>query len=401
MNLHLMKNAIIVFFLILTFGTSMSAQVATISQIDGVYMVITNKYAPDKRTAILDLKFDVDIEKNLLTVTGETNVPAALDEMRQMLYNYTIKDLVERLPSKSLNGYEFGVVTLSVANIRLKPFHPAELVTQALMGTPVTVLKEGEDNWFLVQTPEGYIGWVDDAGIQTFTKKEMDSWYKDDKLIFTDVYGFVYAEENEKGGTISDITAGGILQLKSSTKNGYKVALPDGREGYISKKSATPLKKWIKGLNPDPNDIIKTAKKFLGVPYLWGGTSPKGMDCSGFTKTVYFLNGILLARDASQQCLYGEEVDVSGGYDKLKRGDLLFFGPKPQEGKPQRITHVGIYMGNKEFIHAAGMVRINSFDSQSPIFSAYRTGMLVSARRILTKLDSPGILKLSIKNYIK
>jgi len=125
------------------------------------------------------------------------------------------------------------------------------------------------------------------------------------------------------------------------------------------------------------------------------------MDCSGFTKTVYFLNGILLARDASQQCLYGEEVDVSSGYDKLKRGDLLFFGPKPQEGKPQRITHVGIYMGNKEFIHAAGMVRINSFDSQSPIFSAYRTGMLVSARRILTKLDSPGILKLSIKNYIK
>ena len=396
-----MKNIAVVLLLILILGTGMSAQVATISQIDGVYMVITDKYAPDKRTAILDLKFDLDMPRNILTVSGETTVPAALEDMRKMLYNYTINDVVERLPSKSLNGYEFGVVTLSVANIRSKPFHPAELVTQALLGTPVTILKEGDDHWFLVQTPEGYIGWVDDAGVQSFNKKEMEGWYRADKVIFTDVYGFVYEDENAKGGTISDITAGGILQIKSTGKNGYKVALPDGREGFVSKKSASPLKKWIKGQNPDSNTIIKTAKKFLGVPYLWGGTSPKGMDCSGFTKTVYFLNGIMLARDASQQCLYGEEVDVSKGYENLKRGDLLFFGPKPEEGKKQRITHVGIYMGNKEFIHAAGMVGINSFDPASPVFSAYRTGMLVSARRILTKVDSPGVKKISVSDYIK
>jgi hypothetical protein len=379
------------------FGLTMFAQEIGLSFFDGVIMLLNNKYAPDKRTAILDIKFDV--KENAVTISGETNIPVAKEELKELLKNYLVTDKMELLPSKSLKGFEKAVVTLSVGNLRSEPNHSAELITQALMGTSLIVLKKGPDDFYLVQTPDNYIGWIDDAGVQTFNESDFKKWMSADKIIFTDIYGFVYENEGMKSGTISDITAGGILLLKSVTKKGYLVELPDGREGFIPVKLAKPLKKWLKGLKPDPNEIIKTAKKFLGIPYLWGGTSPKGLDCSGFTKTVYFLNGILLARDASQQCLYGEDVDIKQGFDKIKRGDLLFFGPKPEPGSKQRITHVGIYLGNKEFIHAAGRVRINSFDSESPIYSEYRSSMLVFVRRILTSLDTPGIIKLTAKNF--
>ncbi len=385
--------------LLLILGFTMYAQQGSDESVRNIIEQVKLKHAPDKRTAL----FNIDFRSNggELTLQGETNLNKAKEELLVALKGYKINDEIEVLPSKDLEGYDKGVVTISVANLRAKPDHPAEMVTQALLGTPLEVLKSTEDNWYLVQTPEGYLGWLDDGGLHLFNGKEMNEWTRSDKLIYTDTYGFVMASEDPKSGTVSDITAGGILKLTGTTKKGYKVAFPDGRSGFLPRKSASPLKKWLKGLKTDPNEIIKTAKKFLGVPYLWGGTSPKGMDCSGFTKTVYFLNGIMLARDASQQELYGEKIDVAAGYENLKRGDLLFFGPKPAPGKPQRITHVGIYIGNLEFIHAAGMVGINSFDPASPIFSEYRTGMLVSARRVLTSLDTPGIIKLTPENYIK
>lgn len=380
-------------FLILILGITMQAQQFTEEQISNAIAGVKKKYAPDKRVALFDVQFSITGKD--LTLTGETNLKEAKAELLSSLKQFNISDEIKLLPSDELNGYVKGVVNLSVANIRSKPDHPAELITQALLGTPLEILKEGPDEWYLVQTPEGYIGWLDHSGFQSFTTDEMQKWMKSDKLIYTDIYGFVYSGEDQKGGTISDITGGGVLKLEGKGKNFFKVEFPDGRKGFVPKTAALPVKEWLMGLKQAPKDVENTAKKFLGVPYLWGGTSPKGMDCSGFTKTVYFLNGIVLARDASQQELYGEPVDISNGYGNLKTGDLLFFGPEPVEGKPQRITHVGIYLGDLKFIHAAGMVGINSFDPNSPIFSEYRTGMFISAKRILTSKNYPGILRLT------
>ena len=99
-------------------------------------------------------------------------------------------------------------------------------------------------------------------------------------------------------------------------------------------------------------------KKFIGVPYLWGGTSSKGFDCSGFTKTVYLMNGIIIPRDASQQVNEGLLVDADRNWDKLQEGDLMFFGYY-KNGK-RRIDHVAIWIGNGKFIQASKNVRINS-----------------------------------------
>src|SRR5699024_4878699 len=99
--------------------------------------------------------------------------------------------------------------------------------------------------------------------------------------------------------------------------------------------------------------LVATAKTMTGAPYLWGGTSTKGMDCSGFTKTIFFMNGWVIPRDASQQVHAGESIDTSEGFDNLRPGDLLFFGRPATETSPQRVVHVGMWIGNNEFIHSS------------------------------------------------
>jgi cell wall-associated NlpC family hydrolase len=124
---------------------------------------------------------------------------------------------------------------------------------------------------------------------------------------------------------------------------------------------------------------------------LWGGTSAKGMDCSGFTKMVYFLNGIVLERDASQQVNQGSLIDTQNGFDKLQTGDLLFFGEHKTDSTKERVTHVAIYLGNYQYIHEAGRVKINSFDKDASNFNEYRLKHFIRAKRILNSIDKNGI----------
>ena len=373
-----------------TFFTNINAQ-SEMEKVNSILKEVKEKFAPDKRTAIFDL--EVNESESKLIIKGETNLPQAKSELEKTLkevgLNFT--DEIDILPSKDLGNKIYGVINLSVANFRSKPDHPAELVTQAILGTPVKVFNKGEDGYYLVQTPDGYISWLDDDGVEFMNEAEMNDWLSSPKIIYLKEYGFSYSVADVKSQTVSDLAAGNLLKIMGEDSDFYLVNYPDGRTAYVKKDEAKLFNDWYNSLNPTGETILKTAYRFMGIPYLWGGTSTKGMDCSGFTKTVYYLNGIVLQRDASQQVNTGELVETNDGWQNLQAGDLLFFGRKADENRKERITHVAIYIGDGDFIHAAGRVKINSFNPEKSYYSDYRKSGFIRAKRILTSVGKNGI----------
>lgn len=347
---------------------------------------ISQKYVPDKRVNVFDVT--VYEQGNVLIFKGETTVKEAKYELLSKLKenSVTVVDSIVVLPSSELGHKIYGVISVSVANMRAKPAHQAELVNQVLMGNNVKILKR-HGYWYFVQTepPENYLGWIEEGGLKIFDVDEFKKWEKMEKVIFTDYFGFVYSQKDRKSIPVSDLVMGNILGFVGDEGKWIIVVLPDGRTGYVEKNQVENLEKWRRRVSLNVANLISTAKKFVGFPYLWGGTSVKGFDCSGFTKVVFKMNGFELPRDADQQSHLGVEIDPGKDFENLKPGDLLFFGQRAEEGKPEKITHVGIYLGNKEFIHCSGKVSVDSFDPKASNFNEYRYKTFVKAKRLLEK----------------
>lgn len=365
-------------------------------ELNSILSKVKEEFAKDKRTVI----FDVTINKkeNVFVLEGETNLRVAYKKLTDELDKTTTKyeNNITLLPSKKLGVNKFAIVNLSVANLRVKPEHSAEMATQSLLGTAVKVFNK-VNGWYQIQTPDNYLGWVDKDGIYLTDLSGVNKWISSKKVIYTNEFGFVYSLPNKNSQRVSDIVMGDLLKVLGKEDNFVKVEYPNGRVGYIESEFCEDFNTWLNNTVPTEKSIVETAKKFIGMPYLWGGTSVKAMDCSGFTKTVYFMNGVLLQRDASQQVLTGELVDTKNGFENCKPGDLLFFGTKASENKPEKITHVAIYIGNNEFIHSAGEISIDSFDKNKPNFNEYRLNQFIRAKRILNSLDKNGIYLL--KNF--
>ncbi|KAB4793680.1 NlpC/P60 family protein, partial [Bacteroides thetaiotaomicron] len=167
----------------------------------------------------------------------------------------------------------------------------------------------------------------------------------------------------------------------------YKVSYPDGRQAYISKHISQPETKWRASLKQDVESIIQTAYTMIGIPYLWAGTSSKGVDCSGLVRTVLFMHDIIIPRDASQQAYVGERIEIAPDFSNVQRGDLVFFGRKATADRKEGISHVGIYLGNKRFIHALGDVHVSSFDPEDEYYDEFNTGRLLFATRFLPYIN--------------
>lgn len=289
----------------------------------------------------------------------------------------------------------YGVVNISVCNLRRTADFDAEMVSQALLGTPVHVLQISENGnpWPQVQTPDTYTGWVHYAGIQIMSKEEYSAWNAAPKVVVTELTGIVYQEASAKSSVVSDVVAGDRLKFLGKKGGWFKVGFPDGRTGYVSKKIAKTEADWRKGLDQSAEAILKTARTMLGFPYLWAGMSPKGMDCSGFVRTVLFMHDIIIPRDAGPQSRTGERIF---GTEDLLPGDLVFFGRK--DTATPKVSHVGFYLGDGKFIHSLGLVKIGSFRPEDPAYDAYNVGRYLFASRVLPFIDKQEGLNTTLTN---
>ncbi len=354
-----------------------------------LYSSIKKQHAPDKRVVLFDIK--PTLKNNTIFLTGETTsqkgIALLLDSLKQQ--NITFKNNIRVLPDTAVGKKIHALGNNSVINIRSFPKHSAELGTQGLLGMELKVLDKKGD-WYRVQTPDNYISWVDKGGILRLTPQALQQWQETKKLIYTNNTGFVYSKKDANSSIVSDIVFGGMLALIKEHKDFYEVSYPDQRVGYLKKSEARLYRDWLKNNTSTSASIEIAAKSMLGAPYLWGGTSTKGNDCSGFTKTVYLMNGFIIPRDASQQIHAGAVVDDTLEFKNLEKGDLLFFGTPAKEGKKQRVTHVGIWLGNAkgEFIHASGNVHLSSINEDEEHFDAFNKNRYLGSRRYLNTTDT-------------
>ena len=278
-----------------------------------------------------------------------------------------------------------AVTALSENMMRLNPDYESPLETQALMGTIVEII--GEDSyWRQVVTPEPYTAWCTNLGLVEMTAEQINEYKAAPKYICTTQHSGVYETPSVKSRRLSDLSMGNLLRIvytegkkvKPSVKKKWaEVMLPDGRKGWTPAADLKPFAEWAGKQKLTAENIVNTAMQFEGTPYLWGGASSKGLDCSGLVRLTFMMNGHLLPRNASQQVNHGREIimecdhSVTPDSDKLyqemlKRtknlqpGDLVFFGSPETFWSKEKITHVGIYIGNGRIIHASHKVRVNS-----------------------------------------
>lgn len=243
---------------------------------------------------------------------------------------------------------KLGVITKNVVPMRSEPDSGSDQTTQGLLGQPVNV-EGGQGNWLFVQTWDSYRAWVPCDRIRIL---DGNTPYASTGpvAIIRELFADVLTEPVERAEIITKATIAIELEVVRVMEEWVQIRLPNGRHGFIRRNEAKLVDKdyaqtiWL----PEPRRLTETAMRFVGVPYLWGGTSPFGLDCSGFVQLVYKIHGVTLLRDAYMQA--GDPRAISLDRADLAAGDLVFFS----SNKSGRISHVGMMLDREQFIHCCG-----------------------------------------------
>ena len=232
----------------------------------------------------------------------------------------------------------FGICSLSVIPCRKEPSSTSEMVTQLLFGETYTIIEDREDWLQITTTYDNYSCWIS-------SKQHTPISDKDHKSLNSSVLNseLVQIISQPETNGVFPLTIGATL----SNYNNGNLRIGESTFKFDGQICDTNIKRTVK-------DLKETAYLFLNAPYLWGGRSPFGIDCSGFTQLVYKLNGYKLPRDASQQVELGTPLSF---VEEAEAGDLAFF-----DNEEGNIVHVGMILENQQIIHASGSVRIDKFD---------------------------------------
>ncbi|MFH1004363.1 MAG: C40 family peptidase [Bacteroidota bacterium] len=253
----------------------------------------------------------------------------------------------------------FGICNLSIVPCRKEPSDKSEMITQLLFGEHFEVLDE-KKSWVLIRIAyDGYECWIDKKQFSPISEKNIKSISNTNTAVTTDLVQLAIplSSPNEREKFISVVLGSSLPYFQNKI---FSLAKQEFIfEGAVKFPFQKKKKNENKVLSSDGNDlrlngIADTARWYLNTPYLWGGRSPFGIDCSGFTQMVFKLNGIKLFRDVWQQARYGTTLSF---LEEAQTGDLAFF-----DNKEGDFIHVGILLGNNKIIHASGKVHIDPLD---------------------------------------
>lgn len=233
---------------------------------------------------------------------------------------------------------EYGICPLSVVPVRAEPDDGSEMVTQLLFGETLRINKAHNQWRHITCRYDGYEGWIDEKQYQPLDNKALA------KAEDNPSYALEIAQSATNQSHHIPIVLGSTLPQYDGIN--FKL----GKDKYwYNGQAYNPVT-----TNHKPTVLEKIVHKYHYAPYLWGGRSPFGVDCSGFTQVIFKILGVPLKRDSNQQVEQGEEVAF---IDAAQPGDLAFF-----PNKAGHIAHVGIILDQKRIIHAHGRVRIDTID---------------------------------------
>jgi len=333
---------------------------------------------PDPRMAV----FDIQVEERAggLVLFGEATDPAAVEELVALLAAETgreVADEVIHLPDPSLGAAAHGLIRAAIAPVHGEPRVSAPQVSQYVLGHRVELLSR-RDAWWRVRGEDGYLGWVHHGYVQVGEAAWAQAWERGEGG--EPVVSLGAELVDEEGRPFARLPWG--ARVIRDLPGRYRI--PDGRRGELGSGELVDADRLADRFPPRGESVVRTARRWLGTPYLWGGVTLAGADCSGFVQSVFWMHGIALPRDSDQQARVGAMILEGPGegdrLDELRPGDLLFF-----EEHPGRVTHVAISLGGSQIIHSAlsnGGVGVNDLNGTLDAERRLRS-ILVRARRLL------------------
>ncbi|MCC6492884.1 MAG: C40 family peptidase [Pirellulales bacterium] len=291
---------------------------------------------------------------------------AAIAEYFAILgFDPVLNDL-ETLPTEALGEERFGFVKSFNALSYAEPAEK-EVVTDCLLGDPLFLLRE-EEGHFLVHGGDGYVGWVAAKNVHRVDEGKFAEYLQGPRVfLLTD-----HPSKDSAAGV--EAPAGGRLKFVREEGDDYVVLLPTGEPGKVAQSNSV--------LRQPPREridvICGSARELLGTPYLWGGKTKRGVDCSGLVQVSFAAGGVSVPRDADEQCHVGQLTGARWSRAAMQRGDTLYF----LNGNG-RVSHTGLYLGDGQFIHAVSpVVRINSFNPDDENYDPARDASFAFARRL-------------------
>jgi hypothetical protein len=336
---------------------------------------VRQQFVPDVRSGV----FDVVAEQSggNVVLRGQSTNPEAITELVSQLrgQGVTALDEVLRLPDPTLGDSRFALVRSAVTPVYAEPRLPAPQISQLVLGMRVELLARSADNWFRIRGEDGYIGWVYGGYLQTGDDEWAFAWERGSSG--EPVVSLGAELVDSEGRVLTRLPWGARLSRHSGALH-----LPDGRSGIVGDGDVIDVDRLSDWFPLRGESVARTARRWVGAPYLWGGVTVNGVDCSGFTQAVMWMHGIALPRDSDLQARTGTGVALELDLAEIRPGDLLFFA---EPGA--RVSHVAISLGGPLIIHSAlgnGGVHINDLNGDLP-FEQRLAAMLVSARRMLAE----------------